>query len=234
MQGKTPRRPPRRDEHRGKTMAVSAPGAFLSFLHLSLAPGFSRVLWRERNRAAVLTALARGQPRWQPRKPLKRLSRFLAPNTRLKPGANEMGIQPQEIEMRPRRSGCDPATNNHPANAWSSRYFNPAKPSRAARILPWHRRPAPPATKASLPIPLPQILLPNSALLASGSVPRHQPNHTCPPAPAARRSGAGRWQFPSRPPPPRAATGDRSRSASVAAPPACAHRLSAVHHPRLD
>ena len=72
------------------------------------------------------------------------------------------------------------------------------KSSRAAKILRSHGRPARPASNSSAPILLPKIPLPNSDLFTSGSVPRRQPNHACPSAPAARTPGAGRWPLPPR------------------------------------
>ena len=66
----------------------------------------------------------------------------------------------------------------------------------AREDFPWHGRPAPASSSS---IPLPQIPLPNSAVLQSGSVPRRPPNHACPAAAGAVVPGAGRWQFPPLP-----------------------------------
>ena len=67
-----------------------------------------------------------------------------------------------------------------------------AKPSRRARIFPLHGRPTPARRHAPRqfvpPIPLPQILLPNSTVLTNGCVPRRRRDQACPSAPATLRA----------------------------------------------
>ena len=79
--------------------------AQFTFLHVSLAPGFSRVL-----RRAKCGSRFNGFGGWshydgRGEKPLKRLARFTFPNTRLKPGANEMAARLQETERHPWLAG---------------------------------------------------------------------------------------------------------------------------------
>ena len=83
------------------------------------------------------------------------------------------------------------------------------KSARAARIF--HGPPGPPPLH-HLPIPLPQIPLPNPAVLASGRLRRHPRKQARPSPSAARLQRNGGGNFRRLRPAPRAATGDRSRS----------------------
>ena len=82
-------------------------------------------------------------------------------------------------------------------------YYNPAKSSRAARIFRWHGRPLQSASNSSLPIPLPQIPLPNSTLLAAAPSRAAIPISPVPPrlerAPRDHRVGILRRSLPPSP-----------------------------------
>ena len=67
--------------------------AHLSFLHFSLAPGFSRV-WTGSGRPNRFNGLAGCAP-MAGRKPLKRFPHARRPDTQLKPGANESDFAAQ-------------------------------------------------------------------------------------------------------------------------------------------
>ena len=104
---------------------------------------------------------------------------------------------------------------------------------RAARILPSHERPARPAANSPVPIPLPQIPLPNSAVLPSGSVQRRQPNHAGPSAHGAGTPAQVIGNPPCAIPSSLTATGDRSRSLGCG-PAALCSSCFCAHLPRLD
>ena len=101
-----------------------------------------------------------------------------------------------------------------------SLYYNPVKSSRAAKI---HRgTDYQPLLRPS--IPLPQIPLPKSAVLPSGSVPRRQSNCACPSVPVARKSAenSGFLSLSTR-------GGRDGRAPLVVAVSLCVHRVSVVY-----
>ena len=105
------------------------------------------------------------------------------------------------------------------------------KSSRAATILPWHGRPAPPSSSS---IPLPKFPCPTRR--CSRAAPSRAANQITRGPPRPERVGRAQvvGRFRRSLPLSHAATGGRSRSALVPAPPLCVHRVSVVHRHRLD
>ncbi len=89
---------------------------------------------------------------------------------RPRPSATQCGgrqnIPP--LPCRPTRCDRGPAALRFGCGS-AALYYNSSESSRAARILRSHRRPDQLAPNSSLPIPLPQIPLPNSAMLAAAT-----------------------------------------------------------------
>ena len=99
------------------------------------------------------------------RRPLAR------PCPRLISSGVPLGREPGGHALTQGNDRCMTCVSNSFGCGSAALYYNSAESSRAAWILPWHRRANPPAADLSRSIPLPQIPLPNAAAVTNRCVP---------------------------------------------------------------